>query len=220
MGGLDPQTFDGDRGQHLETVFDLAQRFDRDIDIHLHEPGMTGIETLHSIADRTAAAGWSGRVCVSHAYSLAQVPAEVVAATADSLAAAGVAIISAAPGEGLMPPLRILLEHGVTAAVASDNIRDSWWPYGQADALERACTAGYLSGWFDDLGLQRAFDLVSANAAKALRTPITHLRPGDAADFSLVPALNLQEAVVMQPGGRIVIKGGRVVAKDGVVVAD
>ena len=42
IGGLDPSAIDRDPKGHLDTIFGLAEKYDRDIDIHLHEPGQLG----------------------------------------------------------------------------------------------------------------------------------------------------------------------------------
>ncbi|WP_010225341.1 amidohydrolase family protein, partial [Pseudomonas donghuensis] len=91
IGGIDPTTLDGDADGQLDVVFGIAERHAVKIDIHLHEPGLQGIEQLQRIAARTRAAGLNGRVAVSHAYALGQVDDEVVARTAATLAEAGVA---------------------------------------------------------------------------------------------------------------------------------
>ena len=43
VGGLDPCAIDRDPKGHLDTVFALAERFGRNVDIHLHEPGEMGL---------------------------------------------------------------------------------------------------------------------------------------------------------------------------------
>lgn len=212
VGGLDPAEFDGDRDSQLDTVFAIADRHGCRVDIHLHESGKTGLASLEAIADRTRALGLAGRVCVSHAYALAQVPQAVAAATGESLAEAGVGLVSSAPGEGRMPPLSFLAGLGVRVAVASDNIRDSWWPYGKADPLERACTAGYLVGAHDDASIAQMLAMVTTTPAELLGLPLATLAPGDVADFTLVPASSAAEAVVAQPASRVVVRGGRIVA--------
>lgn len=215
VGGLDPAGFDGDRDGQLNAVFGIADRNGCRVDIHLHEAGQTGIDTMLAIAERCRALGMGGAVCVSHAYALAQVPASVAAATAAALACAGVSLVSSAPGRGLMPPLRLLAEHGVTVAVASDNVRDSWWPYGKADPLERACTAGYLAGWLGDDDLLDALAMVTYNPARILGLAAPSVAPGSPADFTLAAASSVTEALVAQPAQRVVVKGGRVVAGAG-----
>ena len=67
------------------------------------------------------------------------------------------------------PPILALRNAGVTVFSGNDNIRDSWWPYGDGDMLRRATTLGYRSGFNIDEELRVAFDVVTVSGAKALR---------------------------------------------------
>src|SRR5262249_24826471 len=161
--------------------------------VHLHDPDMLGIFELEEICRRTKALGMRGRVAVSHAYALGQVAADIAERVADSLADAGVAIMTNAPGDRPFPPIGILRQAGVRVFAGSDNIRDSWWPYGDADMLERAMLVGYRSGFFTDQDLATAFDLVTANGAAAMRLPEYGLRCGAPADFIALPSRHVPE---------------------------
>ena len=82
IGGLDPAGFDNDIAGHLDGVFGISERRGVPVDIHLHDPDMLGVFELTEIAGRTKALGLGGRVAVSHAYALGQVPADVARRTA------------------------------------------------------------------------------------------------------------------------------------------
>ncbi len=57
-----------------------------------------------------------------------------------------------APGSRAFPPIKDLVEAGVLVFSGNDNVRDSWWPYGEADMLQRAMLLGYCSGFYTDDG--------------------------------------------------------------------
>jgi len=97
----------------------------------------------------------------------------------------------------------------------SDNIRDSWWPYGDGDMLHRAEIIGYRSGFYTDEDLKAVFDIVTSESAKALRIESYGIEIGAKADFVTLSAANIPEAVVAFPGNRRVFKGGRLVAQGG-----
>jgi cytosine deaminase len=215
VGGLDPVAFDGDRDRHLDAVFELAERHGCRVDVHLHEPGLTGTATIRAIAERARALGFEGRCAVSHGYALAQVDDADLGMTATAMAEAGVSLVTSVPGDGRLPPLRRLRELGVNAVVASDNVRDSWSPFGDADQIARAALAAYCSNWREDASLGEALHLVTANPATALGRPQALLRPGDPADFTLVRAENLSDALVTAPAERTVVRRGCVVARLG-----
>lgn len=218
VGGLDPASFDRDVEKHLDVVFGVASKHGVDVDIHLHDIGMLGIFEIEQIAARTRALGMQGRVTVSHAYALGDVSADVLKKTAELLARSGVSIMTTAPGARPFPPVKSLRDAGVTVFGGNDNIRDSWWPYGDGDMLRRAMMIGYRSGFNVDAELRIAFDLVTEAGAKALRLEGYGLRVGAKADFVRLNAAHVPEAVVGVPSGRAVYKDGRLVAENGKVV--
>lgn len=218
IGGLDPASFDRDAKAHLDVVFGIAEKRGVGIDIHLHEPHMLGIFDLENIAARTRALGLHGKVAVSHAYALGEVPIEVVRRTAQILAEAGVAIMTNAPGSYSFPPVMELRKAGVTVFSGSDNIRDSWWPYGDGDMLGRATMIGYRSGFFTDEELGVAFDVVTEAGARALGLSGYGLRVGANADFVALKAEHIPEAVVAVPKPRSVYKAGQCVVSNGVPI--
>jgi cytosine deaminase len=170
---------------------------------------MLGILELEEIAARARALGLQGKVAVSHAYALGEVPVDVVRRTAQTLASAGVAIMTNAPGSYPFPPILELRSAGVTVFSGSDNIRDSWWPYGDGDMLGRAMMIGYRSGFFTDDELRVAFDVVTDVGAKALGLSDYGLRVGATADFVALAAEHVPEAVVAVPKPRTVYKAGQ-----------
>ena len=217
LGGLDPVGIDGDLDGHLDAIFGIAERHGVGIDIHLHDGGEAGIAELLAIAARTKAAGLSGKVAVSHAFALGSVPTARAAETADALADAGVAIMSHGPGAATMPPLLLLRQHGVEVFGGSDNIRDAWSPFGNGDMLDRAMMIGYRANFRHDHELSVAYEMVTSAAARVLGLADYGLHVGSQADFVVVAAGSIAEAIASRPRRKLVVKAGRVVARDGML---
>ncbi|MGR3782699.1 MAG: amidohydrolase family protein [Albimonas sp.] len=215
VGGLDPASFDRDVEGHLDAVFGLAERRGAPVDIHLHDNGTLGVFEIERICERTAALGMQGRVGVSHAYALGDVDRDAQRRAADRIAAAGVAIMTTAPGARAFPPVATLRAAGATVWSGCDNIRDSWSPYGDGDMLGRARMIGYRSGFNTDAELAMAFDVVTEAGARVLGLGDYGFRPGAAADFVTLPAAHVAQAVAGAPGGREVWKAGRLIAAGG-----
>jgi cytosine deaminase len=218
VGGLDPGSFDRDVNGHLDVVFGVAEKHGVDIDIHLHDAGKLGLFTIEEICTRTRALGMGGHVAVSHAYGLGDLPPDAARKAADLIAAGGVAIMTNAPGNHNFPPVALLRAAGVTVFSGSDNIRDSWWPYGDGDMLGRAMMIGYRSGFYTDEELKSAFDVVTEAGAKALRLEGYGITVGSRADFVTLAADHVPEAVVAVPKGRSVYKAGKLIAQNGAVI--
>lgn len=215
VGGLDPHVVDGDREGHLKLVVGLAAELDVRVDLHLHERGGDGATTLLCLADVVTETGLQGRVAVSHAFALADLwthDRTLFERVTAAMAALQIAVVTSLPGEGLCPPLSALQQRNVPVVVASDNIRDSWTPFGRGDPLERAHMAAYMSGWRTDRQLGQALALVTAAPSTLLGLESATLEVGDLADFTLVKAASAAQAVVDQPAERVVVRRGQVVA--------
>jgi len=217
LGGLDPIGIDGDLAGHLDPIFAIAAKHGVGIDLHLHDGGESGIAQMLAIAERTRASGLAGKVAISHAFALGSVPTALAARTADTLAEAGIAIMSHGPGAATMPPLPLLRAHGVEVFGGSDNIRDAWSPFGNGDMLERAMLIGYRGNFRHDHELRLAYDMVTDAAARVLGLTDYGIAIGGPADLVAVEAETLAEAVATRPRRKWVMKAGRVVARDGVL---
>lgn len=113
VGGLDPAGIDNDPIAHLRTIFGLAERYGRGVDIHLHDPGELGVWQIERIADFTHASGLAGKVMISHAYCLGMVGRERVEAVGQRLADLRISLMSSAPAETAVPPVGQLRALGV-----------------------------------------------------------------------------------------------------------
>lgn len=208
VGGLDPSTFDGDPDAHLDVVFGVAARHGAPVDIHLHEPGACGINQLRRIAARTSATGMSGKVTVSHAYALGEIDRDEMLRTADVLADAGVSIMTNAPGNRPFPPIMALRKAGVRIFAGNDNVRDAWWPYGDADMLRRANMIGYRSGFWTDADLSVALEMATTVAADVLGLTDYGIAPGKEATFVIVDTDKAVAAVAAPPDRRRLVQRG------------
>jgi cytosine deaminase len=215
VGGLDPAGIDRDPIRHLETVFGLATKYGRGVDIHLHDREESGVWQIERIADFTAASGLKGKVMVSHAYCLGQVPRARIEKLAQRLADLDISLMTSAPADTEIPPATWLREVGVNLCCGSDGIRDAWSPFGTGDMLERAMLLAYRLDWSKDEMLAAALAAVTDNGAKALSLRDYGIAVGHPANLVLIDAETVGDAVVRRPAERVVIARGKIVAKDG-----
>lgn len=218
VGGLDPCAIDRDPKGHLDAVFGMAERFGRNVDIHLHEPGEMGVFSMELIIERVRALGMAGRVIVSHAFCLGMPDPSIIDPLVEAIADAGIAIMTTAPASRPVPAVKPLINAGVVVCAGSDGIRDTWGPYGNADMLERAMFVGLRNNLRRDDELAIALDIVTTGGAKALGLKDYGLAPGCGGDVVLVDAETVAEAVAQRPGMRTVVKRGNVVAKRGTIL--
>lgn len=215
VGGIDPCTMDKDPKGHLDTVFGLAQTFGRPVDIHLHEPNELGMFSMGLIVERTRALGMEGKVTISHAFCLGMNDWLGVGTMLDTLAEAGIALMTTAPSGWPAPPVKRAHAAGITICSGSDGIRDLWHPYGNADMLDRARQVGQRNGLDKDHEVELALAICTTGGAKVMALPNYGVAVGNDADLVLVQARNVPETVVLCPPRQLVVKRGKVVARDG-----
>lgn len=220
VGGLDPAGIDRDPKGHLDTIFALADRYDRPIDIHLHEPAELGAFSLELIMERTRALSLQGRVTVSHAFCLGMTNAQRVDGLIHGLAELNIHIVTTGPASVPAPPVTRLQSAGVVVGGGNDGVRDAWGPYGNGDMLERAMFIGLRNNFRRDDELALALDICTRGSAKVMQIGGYGLSVGCEASLVLLDGETLAEAVVNHAPRLLVVRKGRIVARSGMPVTE
>lgn len=221
IGGIDPCQLDRDPARHLDIVFNLAEKYQVPIDIHLHEPGELGVFSADLILERTRAAGMQGKVTISHGYSLGSVSESTTRRLIDDFAEADISLATVAPSVRDPLPLQLLTDAGVRVGLGQDGQRDYWSPYGNGDMLDRTWQLAFTNGYRADELIEHCLAIASIGGASILdpnsiRLASTSDRPGldvgDPAELLLIAGETLTSAVMDRPSDRTVIHRGQVVA--------
>ncbi|PWJ53993.1 cytosine deaminase [Quadrisphaera granulorum] len=210
-----------DPAADLERCAAFAEEFGLGIDLHTDETLDASSVGLLQLAERTR--HWpAGRIrSAGHCVSLSTQDDATRARTLAAVAAAGVSIITnpltnlylqgwqhpVATPRGI-PPLREIMEAGVTLAAGGDNVQDPFNPLGNADMVDVACelvTAGHLTP-------AEAWHVSSHGGRATFGLPPARGLVGDVADVVLVRAAHTAEALAERAPDRVVIRAGRVVA--------
>lgn len=220
LGGIDPCGIDRDPKGQLDTIFALAVKHQRPIDIHLHEAGDLGAFTMELIFERIRANGMQGKVAISHAFALGMNDYLRVGRLIDELAALDVAILTTGAPSAAVPSVMRLKEAGIRVGGGCDGIRDTWGPWGQPDMLDRAKIIGMKNGLRKDTELEHVLHIVSQGGADVMRIEGYGLQEGCHADFTLLTGETLAHAVVDVAPRPLVVKGGRIIAREGQAIVD
>lgn len=212
--------------KHIDIAFQIAKRFDADIDMHVDETDDPDARTLEILADRTIANDWQGRVTAGHTCALAGYPDDYAAKVMDKVAAAGMHMITN-PATNLMLQGRLdrqpkrrgitrvqeLLDRGINVSFGQDCVKDTFYPYGQNDMLEVAFLASHAAHLSMPDQIESVFAMPTVNAAKVLRIDDYGFAPGNPANIVIIDATSAAEAIRFQSPRRWVIANGRVVAE-------
>jgi cytosine deaminase len=215
IGGLDPSVIDRDPVKHLDIVFDIANRYGVEVDIHLHEPGMLGAFSVELIAERTAALGLQGKVIISHVFCLGMVAESYLNKLIQMLLDNRITIMSLGSGTSEFPPLKKLADAGVALCTGTDGVRDTWGSYNTVDMLEKVRTLGYRTGLRKDNEVEWLLNIALYDGAKVMKAADYGLAVGKRADLVIVQGDTPTEAVVTLPQRNYVLKNGRIVAANG-----
>ncbi|WP_293199486.1 amidohydrolase [Paenibacillus sp.] len=196
VGGLDPYTVDENIEKSLHTMIELAVKHQAGIDMHLHDGGEAGKQTLLELIRLTEEAGLQGQVTVSHAFWFAGAEKLEAEEVANRMASLGMSVASTVPIGETMMPLPMLQRAGVNVKLATDSLTDHWSPFGNGDMLEKAGRFAELYGYSDELSLSQSLAAITGgitplNAAGENVWP----KAGDTASFVLVQASCAAEAV-------------------------
>lgn len=218
VGGLDPCGYDEDPAQHLDTIFAIAVKHGRDLDIHLHERGSLGAFTMRQIIKRTRRHGWEGKVTISHAFTLTTQTSESERdRLLDELAEAGIAVTTVAPAGGTLDPRR-LAAHGVRLGLGQDGMRDYWSPYGDADMLDRTWQMCHSLGLRFDDDIALAAQTASLGGRQVVDAGYTfdpHTRGlgvGDPADVVAIAGETVTSVIMDRSADRLVFHNGTLVS--------
>ncbi|WP_153502729.1 amidohydrolase family protein [Cumulibacter manganitolerans] len=217
VGGIDPCAIDRDPKGHLDVVFGLAEKYQKPVDLHIHETGTLGAFSWDLVFERVRALGMHGRCTISHALALGSNDERTVRTLIEQLVELDVAIATVAPRGSVQIPFRELVAAGVRVGLGQDGMRDYWSPYGDGDMWNRLfqlCWSQNLKtddelrhgAYAATLGGRQVIDPAAPRPDALAGTP--GIEVGDEADLVLVAGETLSAAVVDHLPDRTVIRAG------------
>ncbi len=227
VGGMPHWELDDDaRREHVQRCFELAEDFDRDLDMHVDETDDGDVRTLEMVADEALRRGFYGRVVAGHVCALAAADEEYSKRVIDKCARAGITVVSnpvtnlVIQGRGDRGLVRRgitrvaeLRRAGVNVCFGQDCVSDGFYPFGRGDMLEVALISAHAAHLATGQELAFALDAVTANPARAWRCADYGVVPGARADLVLVDAPSWPEALRRQAARSAVWHRGRLVAE-------
>jgi cytosine deaminase len=215
--------------EHVRLCFELAERFDRDLDMHVDETDDGGVRTLEMVADEALRRGFVDRVCAGHVCSLAAASHDYAERVIDKCARAGISIaanpvtnlvLQGRGDRGLvrrgMTRVGEFRAAGVNVMFGQDCIKDGFYPFGRGSMLEVALISAHVAHLTTHDDLAFALRAVTEAPAQAWRLKDYGLKVGARADLQLLPAPSWEEALRLQPLPEKVWFKGRLVAENSV----
>ena len=206
IGGIPATERDG--AAHIHRIMDLAEAYDKDVDMHVDETDDGGVLTIRDLIQETVKRGWQDRVTAGHLCSLSANPPEKRKGLLSQIKQAGIRLV-ALPSTNLylqgkadtvntrrgILPAGEALEAGILVAAASDNTQDFFNPFGRGNALDQAYLMANCCYMGTREQMWEAFKMVTAYPAEIMGAA-PWVREGDLADFIILDARSVSEAII------------------------
>lgn len=220
IGGC-PYT-DSDPDEQIRRIFDVAGRFDLDIDFHLDFDLDPSWMHLHEVCRQTEQRRWGGRVAIGHVTKLSAIGSEHLTEIARRLKDAGVAL-TVLPATDLflmgsghnhsiprgVAPAHHLMQHGVVCSLATNNVLNPFTPFGDCSLIRMANLYANIARLRRPQDIAACFDMVTTQAAKLMNLKQYAVAVGGPADLIVLDCRDVTSAVCELSQPLWGLKGGR-----------
>lgn len=200
---------DADQAEHVRFCFDLAREFDKDVSMLLDDAGDARLRTLELMARAAIACGWEGRALAHHCRAMALYDEAYFRELVPLLKRARVPVVSDPHTGPLHARVRELLAAGVAVCLGQDDISDAYYPFGRNNMLEVAFLASHLLWMTGRADIERLYDMVTTDAARATNVRDFGLAAGNPAHLVVLDAPDVVEALRWHAPPAHVISHGR-----------
>lgn len=215
-----------DAARHIEIAFEMAKKYDADIDMHIDETDDPYWHSLELLAEQTIVNGWQGRVSAGHCCAMSAWDDAMAERIIDKVAQAKINVITMAPinlmleGRGDRHPKRRgiarvkeLLEAGVNVTCGQDDMQNMFYSFGNMDPLEVALITAHAAHMSAPSEIEAAFDMPRYNAAKNFHLEKYGVQAGARANLVVMDAHSAVDALRRRGDRRYVIRDGRVLTE-------
>ena len=215
---------DTDPVAHIDLVFEIAKKYDKDLDLHQDFTDSYQKQTIKYLCEKTIKEGYQGRVTVGHMTSIGAMPDAELEPILKLMAEAEINVLSLPMtdlhlgGRGdeynvrrALTPIRKLRDAGVNVCLSTNNIRNAFTPYGNGDLVQVAMLAipvAHLGG-ADDIGT--VLPMITTNPAKAIGLNDYGVAEGCNADLVLLDTKKYGDAILDIPSRLIVTTKGNII---------
>jgi cytosine deaminase len=221
VGGC-PYT-DSDPPGQIARIFELAKRFDVDIDFHLDFDLDPSWMHLDDVCRRTMEHGWGGRVAIGHVTKLSALDAASLQRVGAKLADAGVGVtvlpatdlflmgrgIAHSVPRGVAPAHR-LREMGVTCSLATNNVLNPFTPFGDCSLIRIANLYANIAQIGRSDQLEACLDMITNMPARLMNLVDYGIAVGNPADIVVLDCAERASAVAELAQPILGLKRGRI----------
>ncbi len=216
----------GDGTLSVKLLCELAAERGLLVDMHCDESDDPLSRHVETLAFETQRLGLQRRVTGSHLTSMHSMDNYYVSKLLPLMAEAQVHVVAnplinitlqgrhdAYPKRRGMTRVPELLAQGVNVAFGQDCAMDPWYSLGSGDMLEVAHMGLHVGQMTSQAAMRQCFEMVTANAAKVMQLDGYGLEVGCNADFVLLQARDVIEAIRLRATRLKVFRRGKLLAE-------
>jgi cytosine/creatinine deaminase len=228
VGGIPHFEFTREYGvSSMKIAFDLAEKYDRLVDIHCDEIDDEQSRFVEVVAAEAYERGFGSKVTASHttamgsyndayAYKLFRLlkmsEINFVANPLVNIHLQG--RFDTYPKRRGITRVKELLEAGMNVSFGHDDIFDPWYPLGTGNMLQVLHMGIHVSQLMGYEEIVRSFDLITDNSAKTLHIEESYgIEAGKPASLIVLDAENEYEAIRKQAAVLYSIRNGKIIAQ-------
>jgi len=199
---------DRDANAHISRIFDIACRYDIDVDLHLDFSLDTTRLDLMDVCRVTEQRGWGGRVAIGHVTKLSALRPDSQDEIGRLLSDSGVAL-TVLPATDLflmgrdhdrLVPRGVALAHrllqfGVVCSISTNNVLNPFTPYGDCSLVRMANLYANVAQIGAASDLVSCLDMITIHPARLMRLEDYGILPGLPADIVVLDCKTEAEAV-------------------------
>lgn len=198
---------DDNPDRHIETIFDLAEKYKVNADFHLDFDLDPAHSSIPKISEETKKRKYEGRVSIGHVTKLAAMSELQLQEMKKLLKEANITLtvlpatdifLNGRDHQPLVPRGMVnaneLSEMGITTTISSNNILNGFTPYGDASLIRMANMYANVAQLSQDSAVMEVHNMITKNAAKLFNVQ-TEIKEGSPANFVILEAKNAVEAI-------------------------
>ncbi|MCC3356410.1 cytosine deaminase [Bacillus sp. REN16] len=228
VGGIPHFEFTREYGvDSMKTAFDLAEKYDRLIDIHCDEIDDEQSRFVEVVAKEAYERGLGNRTTASHTTAMGSYNDAYTYKLFRLLKLSNINFVSnplvnihlqgrfdTYPKRRGLTRVKELLEAGLNVCFGHDDIFDPWYPLGTGNMLQVLHMGIHASQLMGYEQIVNSIDLITANSAKTLQIEDRYgIEAGKPANFIVMSAENEYETIRKQAKVRYSFRNGKIIAE-------
>lgn len=226
VGGIPHFEFTREMGvESVKCAFEIAQKYDRLVDIHCDETDDEQSRFVEMIASEAYFSGLTDRVTASHTCAMGSYNNAYAFKMMSKFQRAKLNFVSCPtencylqgrydsfPKRRGLTRINELVENGLNVSFAQDSISDPWYPLGNGNLMNQVDFGLHLGHMMSVEQIRNGLDFITRNGAKTLHLGDSYeMKVNNPANFIVIEAEDELDAIRNRAGVLMHIRNGKVI---------